>query len=52
MLTNMDKSIKLVQYRLSKVVCTEGSSHFNLEPGRETTIDVIESTLIYCKVFC
>lgn len=40
-----------MQYKLSKVVCS-GNYHINIDANIESTIDIIEQTPIYCKLYC
>lgn len=49
-LDRIDKHIKLLQYKLSRVVSTFADFHTLLVPNQPTVVDLIESTPIYCKV--
>ena len=49
LLKNTQKQLKCLSYKLSTVI-SDGNYHNLLEEGQLTRIEVIEETLIYCKV--
>lgn len=49
-LERIDKNIKLLLYRLSRVVTTYSEYHIKLLPNASVNIDLIEQTPIYCKI--
>jgi hypothetical protein len=49
-LSRIDKNIKLLLYKLSRVVTTFSEYHITLIPNATVNIDLIESTPIYCKI--
>ena len=50
LLERIDKNIKLLQYKLSRVVTSFKDYHIVLSPLAPVNIDLIEQTPIYCKV--
>ncbi|CDW87394.1 UNKNOWN [Stylonychia lemnae] len=50
LLQKTDKSIKLMQYKLSKMVCG-GINQTLLSQNAPVNLDLIESTPIYCRVY-
>lgn len=49
-LAYIDKMIKLLNYRTSKLVTSSNEFHQVLIPNQAVTIDLIESTPIYVKI--
>eukprot|EP00347_Sterkiella_histriomuscorum_P020931 403335904 len=50
LLSKTDKNIKLMQYKLSKMVCG-GSQIPLLSQSNPSNLDLIESTPIYCRIY-
>ncbi|CAI2384502.1 unnamed protein product [Moneuplotes crassus] len=49
LIKSTQKQLKCLSYKLSTVI-SDGNYHNLLEEGQQTRIEVIEDTLIYCKV--
>lgn len=49
-LDKIDKHIKFLQYKLSRVVTTFKEYHILLSSTTPSVIDLIENTPIYCKI--
>lgn len=49
LIKNTQKQLKCLSYKLSTVI-SDGNYHNLLEEGQMTRIEVIEDTLIYCKI--
>ena len=51
LLDNAKRELRWLSYKLSTVI-SDGNYHNHLEENLVTRVEIIEDTLIYCKVFC
>eukprot|EP00347_Sterkiella_histriomuscorum_P017647 403348540 len=50
LLTQANRDIKSLNYKLLRIISTNNDSHINIFPMRQNHIEIIEATHIYCKI--